>query len=401
MLHNVIGVLVIGVVLGRETTTECDYEIPAHMVFDKPMRTIDAEVAYQDDREKMLEAFGPRNLSYLRSSNYRDSRQTTLSIEEYLQSSEEEEEEPTEHDDYDSGSRSIDKKVTVPFVSIWPGYTPFTFDFPTPGILAMRYTAENERKVEQIPIDDGRNETLQWDHLIHTPKMAVIDFDYTLTNFSTDLVYETFKPYEGNFPAAIDEKGYMFVPHDEIRTILTALRSKGVKTALLAKERYPLAVEQFVNYTNLRHLFDVVDVYPLDDSSEVSDYLKRISAKTKIPIRDMLYFDENFQSLQDAFKLGATPQRCYTGLTMKLVNLCLNQHNQFNIHGVLPHKLYTATGIPGFEKEEFEDSKQNPIYMTTMPAEEYKKEYDKHIAALNKQLRPGHPPFPRWTKWRD
>jgi hypothetical protein len=119
---------------------------------------------------------GPRNLSYLRSSNYRDSRQTTLSIEEYLQSSEEEEEEPTEHDDYDSGSRSIDKKVTVPFVSIWPGYTPFTFDFPTPGILAMRYTAENERKVEQIPIDDGRNETLQWDHLIHTPKMAVIDF---------------------------------------------------------------------------------------------------------------------------------------------------------------------------------------------------------------------------------
>uniref|UniRef100_A0A8D9F7V2 Uncharacterized protein n=1 Tax=Cacopsylla melanoneura TaxID=428564 RepID=A0A8D9F7V2_9HEMI len=412
--HLTVSLLLIGVcfsVVNSEETTEFDYEVPDHIKdFGRPLKTIEPEDVYHDEREKVLAALGPQNTSYVPTAweHYDEDRdRTTLSIEANLLRMEEENKSPDDDKDdtddqgqsYDSGSRSIDKKINVPLISIWPGWTPFTFDFPTPGELAMRYTPEDEARIEYDSMDKADpKEPLRWDHLIHHPKMMVVDFDHTITNFTTDLLFEPLRPYEGNFPGAVDDQGYLFVPHDDVVRVIEAVRAKGVKVALIAKERRPHLVTDFLKHTKLDKLFDYVELYPSDDENDAGVYFKALSAKCKIPIRDMIYIDENYQSLQDAFRLGATPQRCYlTGLTMKVVNQCLEQHNQFNIHGVLPHKLFTATGIPGFIREEFE-SKENPFYLSTMSPKEYEKEYQKHIDALNKRLKPVHPPFPRWTK---
>lgn len=389
----------------RRTTTEFDYHVPDYIYnYGRTLKTIEPEELYQEDLTKVFEALGPRNDTFLRTLSIEWDKKSETdppdTIEKLMMSSGEVSADDgrttTEKLPIEEYESHPDSAMTIPLISIWPGWTPFTFHFRTPAEIAFGKTPEPQTAVLHN-LDDVPGEPLKWDHLIHHPKMIVIDFDYTLVNFTTDVVNEPLKQ-DASLECAIDDRGNLFTVMRDVKQILTELRAKGLKTGVIGKERRPYLIHDFINASGVAHLIDFVHTYSIKDPYSVREYLRKMAKEANISPRDIIYFDEDYQGLKEAFRIGSTPQRCYHGITMRLVNLGLEEHNQLKIHGVLPKHLFFATGVPGIDKEQWAQ-KDNPIHLSTISPEDYKKEYDKHIAALNKNLKPGHPPFPRWTKW--
>lgn len=145
------------------------------------------------------------------------------------------------------------------------------------------------------------------------PRLIVFDLDETLWPFGIDQFimkppYKNFPPYkkfsstQGSVGQVLDSEGKKMDPFPESNQVLEQIHSAKVLMAAASRTTYPEGADSLIQLFGWSNYFKFKEIYP----GSKTDHFKKLNQKSKIPLKEMLFFDNEERNLIDVEPLGVT-----------------------------------------------------------------------------------------------
>ncbi|GLJ15131.1 hypothetical protein SUGI_0247510 [Cryptomeria japonica] len=134
------------------------------------------------------------------------------------------------------------------------------------------------------------------------PRLVVFDLDYTLWPFYCECRSPREKP--SLYPQA---KG-----------ILNALKEKGVSMAIASRTPTPATAITFLKNLGITSLFTTMEIYP--SWSHKTEHFEKIHQKTGVPLKSMLFFDDENRNIEAVSNMGVTSIWVGNGVNIEALN---------------------------------------------------------------------------------
>ncbi|KAI5701628.1 hypothetical protein M8J76_012686 [Diaphorina citri] len=134
------------------------------------------------------------------------------------------------------------------------------------------------------------------------PKLAVFDLDYTVWPFH---VYDLVAPFKRIGQKVLDSNGMVIKYYQDVPRILEYLREHNILVAAVSTTVRILHVQNILEMIGVARYFDHKEIYP----RQKTKHLKNLKEATGIDYKDMIYFDDEQEHVNDISKLGVTATR--------------------------------------------------------------------------------------------
>ncbi|XP_066483709.1 magnesium-dependent phosphatase 1 [Tiliqua scincoides] len=147
------------------------------------------------------------------------------------------------------------------------------------------------------------------------PGLVVFDLDYTLWPFWVDTHVDP--PFHKASDGTIrDRTGKTVQLYPEVPAVLERLHSEGIPLAAASRTGEIRGATQLLDLFGLNRYFRYTEIYP---GSKVTHF-QRLSEKTRTPLSQMLFFDDENRNIHDVSKLGVTCVLVPHGMNLALLN---------------------------------------------------------------------------------
>lgn len=130
------------------------------------------------------------------------------------------------------------------------------------------------------------------------PALVVFDLDYTLWPYFCEC----------------RSKNEIPVLYPQAKSVIQALKSKGVLIAVASRSPTADIARTFLNKLDLLSTFCAMEIY--SSWSHKTDHFKKIQQKTGIPYSNMLFFDDEDRNIQAISQLGVKSVLVHNGVTL-------------------------------------------------------------------------------------
>ncbi|XP_054849255.1 magnesium-dependent phosphatase 1 [Eublepharis macularius] len=147
------------------------------------------------------------------------------------------------------------------------------------------------------------------------PSLVVFDLDYTLWPFWVDTHVDP--PFQKSSDGSVrDRNGQSVKLYPEVPAVLERLHQEGIPIAAASRTSEVRGATQLLDLFGLTHFFRYTEIYP---GSKVTHF-QRLSQQSRIPLSQMLFFDDEARNIHDVSKLGVTCILVPNGTNLALLN---------------------------------------------------------------------------------
>ena len=150
--------------------------------------------------------------------------------------------------------------------------------------------------------------------------LAVFDLDFTLWDCGGTWCDCTSPPYYRQNGVVHDAYNRKIRLYPDAYSILEALKEKQVKIAVASRTDKPEWADELMRLLNFKKFFDHFEIYP----GSKLNHFKSLQHKTKVPYRDMVFFDDEYRNIKEVGQLGVEVIHVENGITAGLVKPYLN-----------------------------------------------------------------------------
>lgn len=145
------------------------------------------------------------------------------------------------------------------------------------------------------------------------PRLIVFDLDETLWPFGIDQFimkppYKMFPSTQGQVvdsegkKIVVDSEGKKMDPFPESNQVLEQVHSARILMAVASRTTYPEGAHSLIQLFGWSNYFKFREIYP----GSKTDHFKKLNQKSKIPLKEMLFFDNEERNVIDVESLGVT-----------------------------------------------------------------------------------------------
>ncbi|XP_060112729.1 magnesium-dependent phosphatase 1 isoform X1 [Heteronotia binoei] len=146
------------------------------------------------------------------------------------------------------------------------------------------------------------------------PSLVVFDLDYTLWPFWVDTHVDP--PFQkGSNGNVWDRNGQAVKLYSEVPAVLERLHQEGIPMAAASRTGEVQGANQLLDLFSLDRFLRYKEIYP---GSKVTHF-QRLSQKSRVPLSQMLFFDDEDRNIRDVSKLGVTCIRVRNGMNLSLL----------------------------------------------------------------------------------
>ena len=147
------------------------------------------------------------------------------------------------------------------------------------------------------------------------PRLVVFDLDTTLWPFWVDThVTPPFRKRDG---AIFDRRGKKVVPYPEVQEVMEWLHSEGYLMAAASRSTELRGAKQLIALFGWDKYLKFMEIYPGNKTA----HFAQIQKQSKIPLSEMLFFDDEKKNIRDLTQLGVVSILVSNkiGVTMQVV----------------------------------------------------------------------------------
>lgn len=139
------------------------------------------------------------------------------------------------------------------------------------------------------------------------PRLIVFDLDETLWPFGIDEFilkppYKKLPSTQKSVRQVVDSEGKKMDPFPESNQVLEQIHSANILMAAASRTTYPEGAHSLIQLFGWSNYFKFKEIYP---GSKI-DHFKKLNQKSKIPLKEMLFFDNEERNVIDVEPLGVT-----------------------------------------------------------------------------------------------
>lgn len=146
-------------------------------------------------------------------------------------------------------------------------------------------------------------------------QLFVFDLDYTLWNAGDTWCDCTNPPYRFQNGHLLDRYGRWIRLYEDVPEILESLKEQGKTIAAASRTGAPDWARELLQLLKVDHYFTAKEIYPGNKFT----HLRRIMDKTKIPIEEIVFFDDEYRNISDIQSMGIESVFVNNGLNWELV----------------------------------------------------------------------------------
>ncbi|XP_060175909.1 uncharacterized protein LOC132606433 [Lycium barbarum] len=147
------------------------------------------------------------------------------------------------------------------------------------------------------------------------PRLVVFDLDYTLWPFYCECRSKQQMPY--------------LYPHG--KGILYGLKDKGVNIAVASRSPTPDIANTFLDKLGLSSMFVAKEIF--SSWTHKTEHFQKISRRTGVPYKEMLFFDDEDRNIEAVSKMGVTSILVDDGVNLEALRQGLSEFAQNSTSG--------------------------------------------------------------------
>ncbi|XP_028933452.1 magnesium-dependent phosphatase 1 [Ornithorhynchus anatinus] len=146
------------------------------------------------------------------------------------------------------------------------------------------------------------------------PQLVVFDLDYTLWPFWVDTHVDP--PFHRSRDGVVrDSRGKTVRLYPDVPAVLDHLKGLGVPIAAASRTEEIQGAKQLLDLFNLSRYFAYKEIYP---GCKVTHF-ERLQEKSRVPLSQMIFFDDEKRNIVDVGKLGVTCVHVRSGMSLHVL----------------------------------------------------------------------------------
>ncbi|MFC0875889.1 magnesium-dependent phosphatase-1 [Saccharicrinis sp. FJH2] len=146
-----------------------------------------------------------------------------------------------------------------------------------------------------------------------TKSVFVFDLDFTLWDAGGTWCDCTTPPYKNVNNHIVDYYGSEIHLYKDVRIILEQLKNNNKIIAAASRTSAPEIARELLERFNIRHFFDIEEIYPTSKTQHLSEILDQTQKTTD----DLVFFDDEIRNIYDVGNMGIKSVHIQNGITMQ------------------------------------------------------------------------------------
>lgn len=144
--------------------------------------------------------------------------------------------------------------------------------------------------------------------------LVVFDLDFTLWDAGGTWCDHTRPPYirENGYIRDADRRSIYLYP--DVRSILDTLSRKEIPMAVASRTHSPDIARKLMNMFGIKDYFQYEEIYP----GSKLQHFEALQNKSRVPYRDMFFFDDEQRNIQDVGSLGVQSVLVNSGMSWSI-----------------------------------------------------------------------------------
>ena len=148
------------------------------------------------------------------------------------------------------------------------------------------------------------------------PKLIVFDLDFTLWDCGGTYCDCLSPPFHKQQGQVLDSSGHHIRLFEDVMGILTECEAKIIPIALASRTERPSWAQNLLELLQIEARFDFAEIYP----SSKKKHFQALHKNSGIPLKDMLFFDDEHRNIHEVSQLGVTCELVKSGITRALMD---------------------------------------------------------------------------------
>lgn len=141
----------------------------------------------------------------------------------------------------------------------------------------------------------------------------VFDLDFTLWDAGGTWCDCTTPPYKNVNNHIVDYRGSEIRLYRDVRIILEQLKNNNKIIAAASRTGAPEIARELLERFNIRHFFDIEEIYP----SSKTQHLSQILDQTLKTTDDVVFFDDEMRNIYDVSNMGIKSIHIPNGISFR------------------------------------------------------------------------------------
>ena len=146
------------------------------------------------------------------------------------------------------------------------------------------------------------------------PELIVFDLDYTLWDCGGTWCDCLTPPFNQTAGGPSDRFGRVVTLYEDVQDILQFCEDREITMALASRTHEPAWARELIRMLGIDHLFSYQEIFP---SSKISHF-NNLHRDSGIPLRNMLFFDDEMRNIHEVGAMGVTAIFVNNGLNYSL-----------------------------------------------------------------------------------